>query len=521
MRSILLGLALFGAGGLGRALVAWHQGLDHPGGSDPNLWVFGAWNLEVGTDVRVSPLFPALIALFRAGDSQAALVGGWLAGLFGALLPPVTFLLARSFGASRVTSAVAGLLLLGVSSVAVTGLQCQPDSLNVLLCTLATWAAARFLAQPTEPRAALVGVLGALAPLVREHGLVVAAAVGVLLILAPGTAIQRVARFGAFAFAILLAPVVVGQAPGLPWEAPWFERLRLTVDASVPGNLGQALAGLPEAEQERVRAAYAANDRLGLLGFHARTALTSAPWHWGWAVLALALAPLLPGRRGWAAALGILPVLPALLIFSQARHSLPAVPVGLAVAAAVTRPARLRWAVLAGALGLTLGGLPRWAADLEMLRGQQVAMVHLARFGAALCERTHPGSIAVGLNTEALVYCPLPFADLPRNRERLPWHWSAWSFGISPEGPEWREVEVPDAPVQIWRLWPQLPEELRPCHGSRVVDVLAYDVPRSAGDAMDPPCGRLSEEARLILEASTGRRPPKMAPGRDDDPPTE
>ncbi len=436
-----LGLAFLGLF-IPWALAAWF-GFPGIGGADPGMWEAAALGSFQGHSSPVAPLFPALIALLvKLTGLGWARAGQTIAAVAFATLGPACFLLARRLGASPPLAALAGLLPLLEPWLALGALQCQPDSLSALAFVLAMVAASGWLDTRRWPwLLALVVVIGLL-PQVREHAPPVALGLLVLLAVAPGAWGARAGRLGLGVVALALAPLLLGEPLGLPWEQHWVQlRWGEVVQHFFETGAPAFLAGTPQAFREEFMVAYARGDRLGVAWLHASLSFHSgwSPWLWllpglaGW---------LLMGRRRWVLFLGFLPLLAVPAGAQQPRHVAVLAPLAIACwIAALPRfrpPERLLLVVSSLALGLLCCfNLSRAAYDHMLhseLRGR------LEDFAAELCLRTSPQAVAVGGNQRPLIYCDRRQADRSEiDNQGLPAFW----IGPMPEQhpDDWQELK--------------------------------------------------------------------------------
>ena len=131
------------------ALLPQVLGMVGPGGSDPGLWILAAENLRVGASPTTAPLYPGFAAGLAAisGLPSARACHALTLASF-ALLPPVTWLLARRLGAGVHSGLAAGFLGVALPSSLVFALQIQADALTALVLLGAGMACVAFLLRP-------------------------------------------------------------------------------------------------------------------------------------------------------------------------------------------------------------------------------------------------------------------------------------------------------------------------------------------------------------------------------------
>ncbi|MFH1465684.1 MAG: hypothetical protein ABIO70_14960 [Pseudomonadota bacterium] len=464
---LALALLAAGIGELIRARI--HPGL--PIGNDMDLWSLGAEQLHRGYAGMVQPGYPALASLlmFLPGVDHVDATSA-LSAVGMALLPAATWGLARRMGAGRWASAWAGLLVIATPRLLIRGQQITPDPLAALGLLGVAWAAARLDGKHRERDVALLVVATAALFAAREHGLICAGVVALLLMALPGSVDVRFLRVGGLLMGMLLLPAMLGndydfRAP------PWWGRFEMVFRdffASTPSWASKAGAHGPS------------NSRLGL----AMHAIGGAPWAWVWVGLGLAGAWIARGRRvAWVA---LVPVLPALVVFSQPRHVLVAVPVAGALIAAGS--ARLSGRLRAGALAvltlLAAGGLCGDLPAAQMhLRDLVTEATELQRVGEDLCALSGGDGLAAG-EMRDFTFCPMGWYDLG-----VPSGSALWKVFLMAErspGDAWERVELPQAHRGVFRLASLTPE--RPCATSRVPDGISILPQGQDNPQLVPPC---------------------------------
>lgn len=444
-----VGLALVGAL-VPLGLWAWFR-FPAIGGADPGMWEAAALGVAQGRPSPVTPVFPVLISLLvkltglgwdRAGMTLA--VAAFIA------LGPATFLLARRLGATSPLAGLAGLLVLLEPWLALGALQCQPDSLSALAFILAMLVGLGWLEAPSRPRLlAMVMVIGLL-PQVREHAPPMAMGLLILLIVAPGSLRVRLGRGGLAVVAVLLAPLLLGESPELPWEQHWVQlRWGEVVHHFFETGAPDFLAGTPQGYRQAFAAAYADGDRLRIAWLHASLSFHSgwSPWLWllpgfaGW---------LLLGRRRWVLLLGFLPLLAVPGGAQQPRHVAVLVPLAAACWVAALPRFRSQERAILAALSVGLAvlctlNLPRAARDHQ---ARCELRERIVEFAAELCQRLPPHAIAAGGNQRPLIYCDRPQLE-PVEAERH----QGLVFWIGPL-PQQRPQDWPRLQAEGWAALP-------------------------------------------------------------------
>jgi len=437
-------------------------------GSDPVLWGLSAKNIQVLAPSEVPPLYPAMMGLTDALSWLPLVDAGLLVGLVGfVLIGPAVYLGSRWLGASRGWAAAASLGLFCVPQAMQFGFQMQPDSWTALALALSGPVLAWFYAAPSMRRLGGVGLYAGLVCLLREHGLPLAGLLGLATMLAPGTWWQRILRPLIIGLAVVVAPVLTGQAPGLPHQLPWMERVFQATGGAE--KFHQAFGAKLDAIHEAHRLAHETEDRLAILYHHSRVTLLEARVAWLWVAGGLLALPVL-GRRALGAVLPLPIAFTGLILFTQSRHVdvlAPAAAVALAVGLSRHRvPLRLLTGALLGTA--LLMGAWRWPAVMGhgALKAEHTA--EEKAFAEELCARVAPTDLHAGENLDMLVYCPLRQSHL--TPEGSPADWHTWYIETSapPMHQGWAAV------VQVgrskgrktyyaYRLRPQLQGPSRPC----------------------------------------------------------
>lgn len=440
------------AGGL-----RWGAGLWGATGTDAPLWGLSARDLAVGAPPLVPPLYPALIGVLHTLGLGLVEAGQGLAALGAALVPPAVFWAARSAGAAPAPAVGAALLALAMPDLGAWSQQLQPDSLAALGLVLSAGALARHHRSPSSRTALLLVVLAGLLPLLREHGVAVAAVIILGLTVLPRRRGWALAAVGAW----WLAPLLLGLPPGLhPLDTPWGDRAGGALAALTSRSPDELpyLRELHRGARRAYLALVAEGDVVGRLRWHAGRSLALATD--GWLVLGLAAVGVSLQRRTRGLAAPLLAALPALLIWSQRRHVLLLLPVALAVLAAAL-PAgdqpRARWTPAAAAVGLAAlltVLLPRWPGTVAGLQSERPRAEHYAQIGGWICENTPPTVLLGGVFQDVGLYCPRPRHD--PDGTTADWHTAV--VADHPPAPvtggSWAAVFQGDGELRVYRLQP-------------------------------------------------------------------
>ena len=479
--------------------------LQSAAGSDVDLWVLAARNLSVGAVPHVPPLWPALLTWLSPFGAELA-AGRGLAWFFSGLVGPACFLLARSLGAAPLRAALAAVLVALEPTLVGFGLQVQPDALAALGFVAATGAALHWVRRPGSRSLALVFLAVALLPLVREQGIIVAALLLCLLVLSPGTASDRGLRLLAGMVVLVLGPLLLGLSPGAPWDQPWASRIAMAARELMPGALPTAVSQLPAEASAALVRAYREGDRITVSLFHLRWALGSAPVLW--AAVFLALPAALRGGRQ-VALVGLIPVLPALAIWSEPRHVAIALPVVGAVlaAAATTRRRQVGGVVLGLAAGFA------WPGEEARLHVETDLVGRLLAFGEALCARVEPGDMGSG-EPGAFLGCPLPIHGVETDRAMAA-DWKVWLAGDEEQVAGWTQVELGDDTFRVFRLEPWRTGAERPCANSLPAPGTPYFGSPPPAATLAPPCAEVPDDP----EVRDPPPPPSDRPSAADDRP--
>lgn len=495
-----------------RSQVQARLGMEWPGGSDPSLWGLEAMNYQAGAPVELPPLFPMVTSWLADVPAHVVQAGGRVSGAGFVLTIVLAYALARVLGSGLPGALLAAAACLATPWVLALGLQLQPDSLNMALFTAAALTSVLFLRQATLLRTLSLVVLAAVAPLIREQGILVSALLTGIALLGPGAWWARVLRLSALGALAYVAPALCGQPMALPWETLWFTRvgnaMADTGSGQVPGFLGE-YTNRPELYEKYVRV-FQEKDQVQILLFYASHAWERGPWNWTWVATGLLAVPLLQQDRErgllrrffpWVGPLvALAPVLTGLVIYSEARHTVVALPTAAAVIAAVATTRKgwfLRWipAVMACAwIGL---GIQNGSYVFERLKGQATGVRDLAEFGQALCAHVEEGALGAG-PAAAFLFCPLP-RHTPRRDKVTSADWKTWWVDATPQTAGWARVDLGTGRFPVYRFIPELSGDARPCGSSMPPTGLPYRTSSPRAVELEPPCDALPQEVEVLL----------------------
>lgn len=122
------------------------------------------------------PLYTGALALLFGAFGPHAWLGRLLTALISALTPLALYALVLAAGGQRRVAIYAALAMCVLPFPVYFGRTVMPDSLMLLLATLALWAFCRWLRAPSPARFALALALAALAPLAKTPNLLILAA---------------------------------------------------------------------------------------------------------------------------------------------------------------------------------------------------------------------------------------------------------------------------------------------------------------------------------------------------------
>jgi hypothetical protein len=526
------------------ALLAFRKafGLWGPLGSDAVLWELSALNLTVGSAPVVPPAYPAASALLALLPGIDVLHAGLLvsAAAFVAL-PATVFRLGRDLGFDRKLATLAALVPLASAELLAFGLQEQPDAFTAFFLVIAVIALLAYHQRGGWGATVGIALLGALAPLVREHGLVLSILLLPNLLLRPGRRDPRLRwRLAVLAAGLglwITLPLAFHGNAGLPWQQAWQSRSSDALSALLARHVGAYGDRLPRAARATLEHMHQKRKLAGIIWFHASRALGQEPAGWTWLGLGLLGASASGRKRGFALALALVPSLLGLAIWSQARHVLVAVPVAVvasfagflraqaALAHARSRrcpseePGRTwsRWRIAVvglPSLGLCVPWLvafPRMGGELAVEAGRLEAV---RSFGEALCRMSTPDDLLAGPFPEVMLFCPRRRNVPALDGDAADWH-TFWVSSVAP-ATGWERVEGESLTFPVYRLRPDLSGPDRPCAGSRPVPHTPYQSVPLAAVWMDPPCSSPPPTLPEVdVNHVTGRHPAlRGLPGR-------
>jgi hypothetical protein len=450
-----------------------------------DLWSFTALDMRSGIAATLPPAYPGLTALLSALTGAEVLDAATAvsAGAMSAV-PALTWLLARRLGARWAAALVAALVPLLTPALLIEGHQITPDPLTAVTLLLLALAGATWAERPALPTLGALLFAVAVAYVVREHGLVAAPLAALAILATPAPAWLRLCGALAVGAAIWVAPALCLHPPVVPWHSTWWARATLV--------LSDALSDDPSWKTKPAQAAVE-NTRLALMAH----ALRGAPYGWAWLLLGLCGAALLPRPARAALAVGALPALPALFIYSQPRHVLVVVPVAAAVAMAGSRRfgGLARRALLVElALFALVGGAHSWGAVAHLLEGQVGETRRLRTFGEAICAQPEQGLIWTG-DMRAFTFCPLPRFE--NTGQADPALWKTLYAGPESPGDDFVRLDLPSGTTfEVYRLGWSVPDE-RPCLASRPQAGAPYLFSRARPLRLDPPCDRQAPPAAV------------------------
>ncbi len=510
---LLLGVA----GGIVPALLPRLLGMVGPGGSDPGLWVIAVENLRVGAAPTTAPLYPGIAAgLAAVTGSSAAGAAYALTVVAFALLPPLTWLLARRLGAGPTWAAAAGLLAVVLPSTLAFSVQIQADAVAAAVLLAVGLSGLRFARRPGWASIAALALAAAAASLAREHVVPLTGLLVLGALLPEGRPWERLLRAGIVVGAIWATPLLLGQDPGLPWQQSWFaDRMGEAAQHATAGGLPPHIEVLPPPVRAPFVEAYASGDQVLITLLHARHTLVKC-WQ-AWLLVAIGLvacARLAPRPR-----LVVLVVLaglaPCLVAWSQPRHIAVFLPLAAAVWGAGASRARRAWRiglVVAAVAGAVLAQ-GEWTSVAKRQRDQAASRAELVRFGTELCARLEPGAVVMAGDARRAAYCPLPrvlgvmgtpydwklvwLGELPRQHP-------AWD---SLEVAGWSTLELDSELTPVYRLRPWLEGGQRPCADSEPTGAWSYSRFRDMAELpLEPPCDTPSPVRGL---PPMGKGPPR------------
>ena len=460
--------ALFFVGAL-ILIMTWRQAGHFWGamGSDAALWGLTARDLSSGIPSHVPPGYPAIVALIQACGIGLVEAGWGLSSICGALLPVVVYWLAQTLGASTLASSLAAFMAVLHPMIFEWSHQIQPDAISAVLIAFTA-----LLCQKRERRW-WVAVFGGLLVLFREHGLALWPALAVLLWRSGVHLRERLGPLMLLLGLSWLSPLLVGQMPGVhPFDAPWSQRTGGALQALISTDPSELsfLRELPREERQAYSELVLNGQRIGQIIWHAKRSLNLA-WDL-WCIMAiavgLAIAALKRNHRAplWTALL-LTSALPALLIWSQARHVALVIPVALAIAAACWPNHRgAKWVLSALVLSLVSVWPQRYERLWNGQQGETLRAKNLAELGQWICNEEPQGAFLGGFIQDVGLYCPLRRHD-PNGSMA---DWRTYVVSDFPPPPQeqgtWFNVYGSDGPHQIYQLEPD--QDPRPCASGQI-----------------------------------------------------
>jgi len=432
-------------------------------GTDAVLWGLTARDLAVGAPPLVPPAYPALLGLVDSVTSVGLPTAGTTISLVAAgLLPASVGWLAGRSGARPGWCLAVGLTVLLCPDLGIWAQQLQPEALTAAWGVLLAGALRAACDDEPSPTWGLV-LLAGLAPLLREHGLLLALVASAILLILRTSAWRAVA---AIASLIWLLPLLVpGSSLWPPGHGSWTTRAGGALAALMsddPAALG-FLTELRRPEREAYLALVEEGGVLGRVRWHAARSLTLAVDAWGW-IAAAGVAALASRRRQLMAPAALLLVaVPALLIWSQRRHVTVLLPIAwLVLALALSAWSRRRLAVAVG-LGLLAALSWTWPARWLSLADAQLDEsrheAHLSTLGQWICDHAEPEALLGGRHQDVGLSCPLPRHDPDGSLA----DWRTWTVDERSPGQGWKSVHGEPEGLRVWRLDPD--RSPRPCAG--------------------------------------------------------
>lgn len=439
-----VGFLLLGLSALRLFFWAAHFHPNGPLGTDPAIWGLTALDLSAGHAPLAVPFYPWLIAHWPGDLIQGGLQISWLAAW---LLPLSAWWAARPFGERA--ALFSGILVLLLPDPIQSAFELQPDALTAFWAVLLTGALLR-------ERWLWIVLLAGIGIVLREHGPPIA---GLLLIAAlffPGPSKsspqKRLKRAGLLAALTLFTPVLFGGSIGLnqPWSARSSEAIGLLTTQEKPPHLRQD-------EWRR----FQKKGPVGRIQWHTQRSLRLAPDSWAWLGLSLGLIAWVRDRRLLLAALPMLPVFGALILWSERRHVAimsPVAIIGLACALSQIKETHKKKAVLLLLALLGLAGLGRLSEAGKKQTRESKAFLPVQTVAEKVCELAGANDLLLTHDQRLLLWCPLPQLADPGN----PAAWKAWL--VAPPN----SIQAPWTPVYtnlkgawIWRWSPEVTP--RPC----------------------------------------------------------
>ena len=480
-------------------IVAFGYDLFGPFGSDPDIWLYSALNIGVGAPSVGPPGYPVLVELLRAPfGMEVASAGVIVSATSVVLLPGAVFLLVRDLAVSRGWAYLAAFAAMS-PPVLQFGHQTQPDALITLLLVLSAWWSIRVFHRPRPRRWLWLAAFLGLLPLVREHAVVLAASMSMLLLYVDGTWKHRFARVGLLLLVWFLGVWFFGGDVRLPWEASWNSRVSMAVGEISNTQLPKYAAELTSVEAATLAHLHAAGDQPGIIRFHVAHSLRSNPAGWAWVVIGLLACLRAPRHAVLPLLAHLVVVVPTLFIWSQGRHVTVIIPLTMAVicCACSRSPKGFHWLLLFG-LGWWCSGWAETAEhEVKKMQKENANIEQLKDFGRAFCALRTPGDLVAGTEYLATLYCPTPHHPVEK-RSPIEWQgeghaadWRTWYIGRGTLPHVWDQVSVGQNQFIVRRLRPDVMGLGRPCQNSFPPDDAPFLSLKAGAVVISPECGEM------------------------------
>lgn len=408
-----------------------------PLGTDPAIWGLTALDLSAGHAPLAVPLYPWILDFWPESLIQGGLRVSWIAAW---LLPLAAWWAARPFGDRAALTA--GLVTLLLPDPIQTAFELQPDALTALWAVVLTGALLR-------GKWLWIALLVGTGVVLREHGPPVA---GLLILGALFQPKKRLQRAGLVLAFTLFTPVLLGGTIGLnqPWSARSAEAIGLLTTQEKPPHLRRG-----EWQQ------FQKEGPLGRIQWHSERSLRLAPDSWAWLGLGLFLVAWVRDKRLLLAALPLLPVFGALIIWSERRHVAVMSPVAailLACALSQLPKSGLRKTVALLLSLLTLIGLTRLPQAGQRQARESTAFAPVQAVAEKVCALAGPEDLLLAHDQRLLLWCPLAQLADPGSSAA----WKSWL--VAPPN----SIQAPWTPIYTalkgaW-IWQWSPETTpRPC----------------------------------------------------------
>ncbi len=386
------------------------------GGSDPGMWEAAACLIGLGATSPIAPFFPFCISLLHRWLDLSFDQAGWCITIASCIaLGPATWWLARTLGVPGWLAMLAALAALANPWLAVSSYQCQPDLLTAVAFLVALVVALRWMQRPGWARLLPLLLVIGLLPQVREHAGLVCLGLFGLLLFAPGAWHQRLLRLVLALAAIVLLPILAGEAPAMPWQLPWVEaRWGEVITHFFGKHVPMHLLSVPLEYREAFGTSYDEGSRMGIALVHARLSFHSGSSPWIWLGLALLALPLAKKHR-LVLLIGLLPAISVLGGAQQPRHVAVLIPIAAVCwVTAIARFGRRERVMLAA---ITVVVILTGFVDNKRATGNLSATAHqrqrLRSLSSQICAQLPPDALYTGENPRTLIYCEREFVPLP------------------------------------------------------------------------------------------------------------